>query len=247
MNANVKRKAQWIRQFQGVINDINGREFSSHDFVGRFCKLHENEWKNMLARYESKANQKVNAHLSRLLSLYAKDLNIQKQDECKPSKNIHAKTTRVHWWTKMLMCFMLMASSAQCSWGAVDWSDKFKKDITDWMWVFTEEPRREEIETPYYRANCLVYDSHPEYRLVDAKYLRPFVFNKNGELIQAIHFPGLKFMFDNSDKRTARYVLHSIYIQRAIIAALNKKAEISIKDECSRFSSKPIGGRYNSI
>lgn len=109
MKKNEKQKALRITQFQATINDIEQSEFSSHDFLGRFRKLYENEWKSMLQRYRSSANQKVNAYLSRLLSSYAKELKIQKLDACSSSTNIHAQASRVHCWKKILVCMSIIA------------------------------------------------------------------------------------------------------------------------------------------
>ena len=96
-----KTKKQWIDQYYEVIANIEEKEFSSHDFIGKFCKLNEKEWKQLLARHETKAIQKVNAYLSRMLSLYASELPVQKMPNCKMDKNMHASSSQVHWWKKI--------------------------------------------------------------------------------------------------------------------------------------------------
>ena len=95
-----KSKKEWVDQFREVIREIKENSFSSHDFIGKFCKMYEPEWKQLLERYETGANQKVNAYIARMLSSCANDLPIRKLKELKPSKNIHASTSRVHWWEK---------------------------------------------------------------------------------------------------------------------------------------------------
>ncbi|MBR6169389.1 MAG: hypothetical protein IKQ51_01605 [Bacteroidaceae bacterium] len=95
-----KSKEEWVGQFHEILKSIDKQHFSSHDFIGKFCKMYETEWKQLLERHKTDANQKVNAYIARMLSLYANDLPIQKLNELKQSKNIHASTSRVHWWEK---------------------------------------------------------------------------------------------------------------------------------------------------
>lgn len=95
-----KSKDLWLHQFREVLNSINDEQFTSYDFIGKFCKLYESEWKELLNRHAVKAKQKVNAYIARMLSLYAKDIPVRKREGLKPVKNIHASTSRVHWWEK---------------------------------------------------------------------------------------------------------------------------------------------------
>ena len=95
-----KSKDLWLHQFCKVLNSINDEQFTSYDFIGKFCKLYESEWKELLNRHAVKAKQKVNAYIARMLSLYAKDIPVRKMEGLKPVKNIHASTSRVHWWEK---------------------------------------------------------------------------------------------------------------------------------------------------
>ena len=41
-----KSKNEWIDLFLEVKNNIETDVFSSHDFIGKFCKIHESEWKS---------------------------------------------------------------------------------------------------------------------------------------------------------------------------------------------------------
>ncbi len=95
-----KSKELWLRQFNEVLDSIEDIQFTSYDFIGKFCKLNESEWKGLLGRHAVKAKQKVNAYIARMLSLYAKDLPVHKLKGLKPVKNIHASISRVHWWEK---------------------------------------------------------------------------------------------------------------------------------------------------
>ena len=90
----------WLHQFNEVIDSIKDKQFTSHDFLGKFCKKYEREWKQLLERYEVNAKHKVNAYVARMLSIYVKDLPIRKMKGLKKSKNIHASSSRVHWWEK---------------------------------------------------------------------------------------------------------------------------------------------------
>lgn len=96
-----KSKNEWIDLFLEVKNNIETDVFSSHDFIGKFCNIHESEWKKLLTQYETNAVQKVNSYIGRLLSLYSNDLHIRRKEELKPSKNAHASISRVHFWEKI--------------------------------------------------------------------------------------------------------------------------------------------------
>jgi hypothetical protein len=87
--------------FRVVKKEIKEDVFSSHDFIGKFSKIHESEWKKLLTQYETNAVQKVNSYIGRLLSLYSNDLHIRRKEELKPSKNAHASISRVHFWEKI--------------------------------------------------------------------------------------------------------------------------------------------------
>lgn len=80
-----KSRKQWVDLFRETIEDIEGEHFSSHDFIGKFCYRFKLEWKQLLAQYDTNANQKVNAYIARLLSLYESDLPIIKywMEKCK--------------------------------------------------------------------------------------------------------------------------------------------------------------------
>ena len=95
-----KSKDMWLHQFHEVLDNIEDKRFTSYDFIGKFCKLNELEWKELLNRHAVKAKQKVNAYIARMLSLYAKDIPVRKMEGLKPVKNIHASISRVHWWEK---------------------------------------------------------------------------------------------------------------------------------------------------
>ncbi len=165
-----KNKKQWVNQFNEIINNIEGNRFSSHDFIGKFCCRFEPVWKQMLARYETNATQKVNAYLARMLSLYEKDLPIQKEAKPENSKNMHASLSRVHWWKKLTIAFFLFFMWK----GNLQAENKyyenplnyFLQQIEGWEWVYMEKPRTEEIKTPYLYVRYQVYDSHPEYRFI---------------------------------------------------------------------------------
>ena len=165
-----KSKKLWVNQFNEIINIIEGNRFSSHDFIGKFCCRFEPEWKQMLARYETNATQKVNAYLARMLSLYEKDLPIQKETMPENSKNMHASLSRVHWWKKLTIVFFLffmwkgnMQAENKYYENPINY---FLQQIEGWEWVYLEKPRTEEIKTPYLFVRYQVYDSHPEYRFI---------------------------------------------------------------------------------
>ena len=191
-----KSKKQWVNQFNEIINIIEGNRFSSHDFIGKFCCRFEPEWKQMLARYETNATQKVNAYLARMFSLYEKDLPIQKEAKPENSKNIHASLSRVHWWEKLTMAFFLFFMWK----GNMQAEDKyyenpfnyFLQQIKGWEWVYLENPRTEEIKTPYLYVRYQVYDSHPEYRFITDGYdvRKPktdiYVFDTDGNFVRKL-------------------------------------------------------------
>lgn len=165
-----KSRKQWVDQFRETIEDIEGEHFSSHDFIGKFCYRFELEWKQLLAQYDTNANQKVNAYIARLLSLYESDLPIIKESKPMKSKNIHASFSRIHWWKKTtVLLFLLFTWTANLHADdklLVNWPNTFLQQIAGWEWVCLEEPHEKTIKTPYLDVSYLEYESHPEYRFV---------------------------------------------------------------------------------
>lgn len=205
-----KSKNDWIIQFRITLDDINENQFSSHDFIGKFGKLYELEWKRLLELHEIDAKKKVNAYIAHLLSLYAQELHVRKMKGLKPSKNIHASTSRVHWWEKIattLIILFVMASAVK----AEEFNPRttFLQHIKGWEWVYTEEGHIKQIKTPYFSATYKEYDSHPEYRVVFEDYtyeglnsIYMTIYDTNGNLVRQLtevagwYKPGNNFSSD---------------------------------------------------
>lgn len=212
-----KRKSDWIKQFREILKSIDKQQFSSLDFIGRFRKLYEQEWKQLLERYEIDANRKVNAYIARMLSSYAKDVPVQKMKELKLSKNIHASMSKVHWWKKVTVLLLFFMTSNIIFAEEYNQLSTFLQHIKGWEWVYMEKGRTEEIKTPYMSFRYKEYDSHPEYKVViDAYYYNGMstivtIFDTNGNLVRRLTDVDGVYSYDDAKRKSKRIANKELY------------------------------------
>lgn len=112
----------------------------------------------------------------------------------KPSKNIHASTSRIHWWKKVVTGLFLLFAITSAIWAEeFNQLSTFLQHIKGWEWVYMEEGHTKQIKTPYYSVTYKEFDSHPEYKIViwaDNRYdgLNTYltVYDTNGKLIRQL-------------------------------------------------------------
>ena len=155
-----KRKRLWLQQYNEVINCTEEKQFTSGVFIGKFLKLYEPEWKHLLERYE--------------------------MEGLKKSKNIHASTSRVHWWEKIAATLFMLFVMTSAVW-AEEFNQRatFLEHIKGWEWVYLEEGHEKKIKTPYYSVTYKEYNSHPEYRIVGYGTCMT-VYDTNGNLVRQL-------------------------------------------------------------
>ena len=161
-----------------TIGAIGKEHFSSHEFIQKFMALYEAEYKQMLTAYDTEAVQKTNARLARFLADHANELNLQKDDTCEKSLNMHGNESSVHWWR---MCFLCLVFFLPVSFLWADDGEDFNQQVKGWEWVYEENAEEKEIKTPYLSAQYEYYASHPQYRFIDNN-----VFDENGNLIRTL-------------------------------------------------------------
>lgn len=161
-----------------TIGAIGKEHFSSHEFIQKFMALYEAEYKHMLTAYDTEAVQKTNARLAHFLADHADELNLQKDDTCEKSLNMHGNESSVHWWRMCLLClvFFLPVSSL---WA--DDGEDFNQQVKGWEWVYAEDAEKKEIKTPYLSVQYEYYASHPQYRIIGNN-----VFDDNGNLMRRL-------------------------------------------------------------
>lgn len=76
-------------------------EFSSHDFIEKFCKQFESEYIDMLVMYKGKsAFQSVHSQIALFLSKNSENLGIRKLIKNK-SENVFGDTDNIQWWERI--------------------------------------------------------------------------------------------------------------------------------------------------
>ncbi|MBR3443007.1 MAG: hypothetical protein IKG96_05050 [Bacteroidaceae bacterium] len=161
-----------------TIGAIGKEHFSSHEFIQKFMALYEAEYKQMLTAYDTEAVQKTNARLARFLADHANELNLQKDDACEKSLNMHGNDSLVHWWR---MCFLCLVFFLPVSSLWADDGEDFNQQVKGWEWVYAEDAEKKEIKTPYLSVQYEYYASHPQYRIIGNN-----VFDDNGNLMRRL-------------------------------------------------------------
>ncbi len=94
----------YLQEHQNEINNIISEfntEFSSHDFIEKFCQKHEEDYIEMLVNYKNSGrafqtvHQMIALHLSRNMDIF----NIEKTNK-KGSENVHGNIGIIQWWIK---------------------------------------------------------------------------------------------------------------------------------------------------
>lgn len=91
-----------LTKFQSVVNSLNRKNFSSHDFLKKFINMYEDDYREI---FTVNTLQSTNAQIAKMLSENAKALGISKSDRML-SENFHGKKSVVQGWKILMVCLV---------------------------------------------------------------------------------------------------------------------------------------------
>jgi tRNA nucleotidyltransferase/poly(A) polymerase len=102
IDINVFLKKHQIEIADIISNLKKDVEFSSHDFIEKFAQQHEEDYIEMLVKYQRTGNafQTVHSLIAKYLSLNMTTLRIDKTER-KVSENVFGSADIVQWWKKI--------------------------------------------------------------------------------------------------------------------------------------------------